>query len=95
MAGPQQQPLTDDEGRQLPIAPLHQAATDYVRIRDERMELTKAETEARQKVIAVMQKHELTVYNSDGVKVSLKTTTTSTVKVTIDAPAGDGDGTVH
>ena len=44
---------------------LDKAAEDYVEVRNERMELTEREVEARDRLVAAMQKHSLTSYRVD------------------------------
>lgn len=47
------------------VAELDHAAEAYVSARDERMELTEREVEARSALISVMRKHNLTVYRDE------------------------------
>ena len=47
------------------IKELDKAAEAYVEVRNERMELTGREVEARGRLVACMQKHALTVYRVD------------------------------
>ena len=46
-------------------------ARAYAKTRDERMELTRGETELRSKLIALMHENELTVFESDGLRVEI------------------------
>lgn len=47
------------------IKEVNDAAEAYVEARDKRMKLTEKETEAKEALIAVMKKHDLTVYKDD------------------------------
>ena len=60
---PRQQRIPGTEGQK--IKELDHAAEQYVAARNERMELTESEVEARDALIQVMEQHELTVYRDD------------------------------
>ena len=57
------------EERRIPD--LHSAAERYAEVRDERMELTKAEVEQKQRLIELMHKHEKQEYRFDDVEIKL------------------------
>lgn len=71
------------------IKPLEDAAQDYARIRDERIELNASEANLKASVRALMKKHGKTVYRHGGVTITL-IAEEETVKVRV-RKAGDGD----
>lgn len=68
----EQQHLPEMEPKKIPR--IHNLALSYVRMRDERMDLTKQETEAKALVVAAMQDEGIAEYLWDDVQVQLTTT---------------------
>lgn len=71
---PRKAEQTEIPGTEFVTVPeIDDAAKNYVRIRDERMELTEDEVAASAKLLGLMKKHELTIYPlSDGRRVEIK-----------------------
>lgn len=77
------------------IAEVERAAIDYRSVRDERMALTKLETTARDRLLATMTEHDVTLYRyTDGenedITVEVKTSSKVRVRKT-DGASDDGD----
>lgn len=77
------------------IKPLEDAAQDYARIRDERIELNASEANLKSAVLALMKKHGKTVYQHDGITITV-IAEEETVKVRVkragDDNASEGTG---
>jgi hypothetical protein len=77
------------------IAEIDKAAEAYVEVRDKRMKLTVKEVEAQATLVAVMQKHGLTVYRcsstDETLDVVMITKTKAKVKGPKDEDAAEGD----
>ncbi|MFH0851572.1 MAG: hypothetical protein V1876_02380 [Candidatus Peregrinibacteria bacterium] len=72
------------------IEDLHKAALDYVSIRDERMELTEKEVEAKGEVLDLMNKHKRDSYTCEGVEIVF-VPGEPTVKVKVHKSADEDD----
>ena len=73
MAGskrPRQEPLLDDAGEQ--IAPIHHAAFEYARAHADTLAAKEAEAEARTKLLGLMEKHDRTTYQAQGVRIIIR-----------------------
>lgn len=55
------------------IPSVHRAIEEYVEVRDQRMGLTKIETEKKAHLMTVMKKHDITTYCVDGHEATLET----------------------
>lgn len=64
-------------------------AESYRGIRDDRMDLTKHEVDAREKLLDAMHRHKLTEFEGDGVKIEV--TTEERIKVKIAKDPEDDD----
>ena len=62
--------LTGMEGNRK-LQDLHDAAEDYVEIRDKRMKLTPEEVEAKAKVLALMHRHNKQNYKFNGLEITV------------------------
>ncbi len=71
------------------IAEIDDAAGEYVGVRDQRMRLTKEETEARTQLLGAMRKHKLTEYRFDDRLVQVKEGET---KLSVRKIAGEENG---
>jgi hypothetical protein len=63
------------------VKEIEDAALDYRDARDERMGLTDKEKEAKEKLIEVMEKHQLSIYKGDGWSVTYNSKETKDVKL--------------
>lgn len=71
---------------------IEEAATKYVEVRDERMELTKREVKAQAALLAAMKHHKLTKYRCDGEELDVEIVAKDEkVKVKRVEGAGDDD----
>lgn len=89
MPRPKQNDLPSIEGEGVApkrIKEIDVAADNYVEVRDTRMTWTKKECDARDKAVALMQKHGLAAYQYGDHEVKLKTGKLSVKVKTIDAP---------
>ena len=73
------------------VAEIDKAAEAYLEVRDQRIKLTKSETETRSGLIAVMRQHERATYRYNGRTISIETK--DKVKVLKDKDEEDGDET--
>lgn len=82
-------PGTEDSA----IAPLENAAKRYAGIRDERIELNVEEAKLKANLIALMHKHQKTVYRRHGIEISLvPEAETVKVKIKRDDDGEEGKG---
>ena len=79
---PRPKQLTIAGTKGVVIKELDQAATAYVEVRDERMELTEREVEARGRLVVLMRKHAQTVYRVDA-EPPMVVTLSEDVKVSV------------
>lgn len=63
------------------IAAIDEAAEDYAAKRDERMELTTLEVDAKEKLLGLMKKHGVEIYRLDDERVAMIEHEVETVKV--------------
>lgn len=70
------------------IQELHDAASEYADIRDQRQQLTTQEVDLKAKLLKAMKKHKKTEYDFDGVHIEL-VTEEETVKVRIKKASDD------
>lgn len=76
------------------IKEVDDAAEGYVDVRDRRMKLTKKEVEAKNALIAVMEKHKLLVYRDDSASPPMLVTLVpgkAGVKVSVDGAGDPGE----
>ncbi len=64
------------------VAAIDRAAEDYVKVRDERMEMTKDEVEKHDRLLGLMREHGLDTYEFDGFTINCQTKTKVKVKRT-------------
>lgn len=62
------------------IKEIDEAAEDYVKVRDERMALTKKEVEAKKKLQDLMKDHKLKAYSYEGARIDNETGEEETVE---------------
>lgn len=89
-AGNGKQKYLDPDMAPPTIPEIDEAAEEYRRVRDRRMELTKEETKRNEQIVELMRKHGLTEYTFDGSEVSIKNKTKARVR-RIAEEDGDSD----
>ncbi len=71
------------------IEELHIAATEYVKYRDKRQQLTQTEVELKTELLRLMKKHKKETYKVDGIEVNIvHEEETVKVKILKDDPDG-------
>lgn len=75
----------------LRIPALEAVGREYADIRDDRMELTRRESEVKEKALRLMKQYGKTVYRRNGLEIRL-VTGEDDIKVKVKAPKDDEDG---